>query len=409
MKRIILVLAILFVVFLSTSYEELIVGRTEIENLYPITLAGIDKNNKSDTNNYLMTTVAPTTEEDAVKPDNIMTITGKTAFEANRMLGTYAEKDIYWGHNQYILIGEEAAKEDVFKYLDFFMRDNEPRLTTTPLVIMGGTSQEAINLLYEQNIDVSKTVNNVVANLNLTSYSSSMELVQFINLMSQSQDGYLPCLQLKAEKKDLRIEQGSEEIIKGEYKNENQRTNQDVVLHLPGYAVIKDGKVIDYLLNEQGRGLSWIINKIVSGVIVVEHEGVKYNLEIVQGGSDIKPIIEGDQLRAEIKVNVWTNITEISKQNIAVNDELIQILQEKLSKIVDKEVTEVVEIAQKDKVDIIGIGDKFHHRYPVKWENKYKNQWEDIFPDLEIKVVVEPRSIKRSARFYESIINEEGK
>lgn len=372
MRKIIVVIIILLVTFLATSYKELVVGRTEIENLYPITLAGIDKNNKNESEKYLITSVSPTTEEDAVKPNNVMTITGETAFEANRILGTYAENDIYWGHSQYIILGEEAAKENVFKYLDFFMRDNEPRMTIMPLVVMGRSSQEVINLMYEQNMDISQTVNNIVANFNLTSYSSGMKFVEFINLMSQSEDGYLPCLLLEAETKELKVEQSKEEVQKGEFENINKSENKDYILHSPGYAIIKDGKVIDYLLNEQGRGLSWIINKIVSGVIVVEHEGVKYNLEITKGSSKIKPQIEGDLLQAEIVVEVATNITEISEQNKTINDELVEVLQTKLGDVVKKEVTEVVEITQKHEIDILGIGDRFHHKYPVKWEKNIK-------------------------------------
>lgn len=40
---------------------------------------------------------------------------------------------------------------------------------------------------------------------------------------------------------------------------------------------------------------------------------------------------------------------------------------------------------------------------------KYKDQWEELYPNLDIKVTVEPRSIERSARFYESILFKEGK
>ncbi|MPW27135.1 Ger(x)C family spore germination protein [Alkalibaculum sp. M08DMB] len=403
MRKMIIVVLILAVIFFATSFEEIIRGRTEIETLYPITLAGIDNNQNGDTE-YLISTVSPTTEEDAVKPNNIMTVAGKTGFDANRNIGMYAENDLYWGYAKYILIGEEASKESVFKYLDFFMRDNEPRMTLTPLIVKGMSSRELIGLLYEQNIDISNTVDNIIDNYAILSYAFEMPFVEFIDLMSDKKNGYLPCFELEDERLDIRIEHGGQEPEEGEtLEGEHAK-----ILRSVGYAIIKDDKVIDYILFEQGRGLNWIIDEIVSGTIVVEHEGVKYNLEIIEGGSKIVPKIKDEKLKAEIKVNVDNILTEISKQDIAIDDELMKTLERKSSEIVKKEVMEVIDLVQKHEIDIIGIGDKFYHRYPVKWEKKYKEKWEDIFPKLDIEVTVDS-TIERSARFYESILSGEVK
>lgn len=406
-SKILLVLLLLTVVTLSTGFDEIIKGRTEIESLYPITLAGIDKNDDPE-KAYQVTTVSPTTEEEAQKPINIMTAAGRTLFEANRVIGMYAENDIFWGHTKYVLLGEDTAKDDINKYLDFFMRDNEPRRTILPIIVKGYSSGEVINRLYEQSVDISASLEKLMENAGLTSYYSPINLLEYYDVSIESGDGYLPCIVLEEENKYLIIEHGSEAVEKGQYEElqKSETSIMDVVMHIPGYALIRDGKVVGYMEHEKARGLNWVINKVVSGVIVLEHEGVQYNLEIVEGSSQISPKIEGDTLKADIAIRAETIITEINKQGVRIENELIQELSSKLKKEVEKEVKDAIEIAQEHKIDILGIGNKFHLKYPVKWEKEYKDQWEELFPNLDINILVSP-NIERSVMINQSIMKEE--
>jgi spore germination protein KC len=49
----------------------------------------------------------------------VLTSEGKTIFDAARNIQTHSDKTIFWGHTDYYLIGEEAAKESINKYIDF--------------------------------------------------------------------------------------------------------------------------------------------------------------------------------------------------------------------------------------------------------------------------------------------------
>ena len=406
-SAILISLIILTFLFLTTEFNESVIGRTEIENLYPIILGGVDKSNNPE-KPYQITTVSPTTEEEAEKPTNIMTALGKTVFEANRMIGMYAENDIYWGHTKYLLIGEEAAREDINKYLDFFIRDNEPRTTIVPIIVKDYSSKEVINRLYEQNIDISESLNNIADNAGLTSYFSSINLLEYFNMSIETGDGYLPYIILEEENLHLEMEKGTEEVERGQYEKFQTEgsSEKDIVMHIPGYALIKDGKVVEHISHEEARGLNWIIDEIGSGVIVLNNQGTNYNLEIIGGSSKIEPKIEGDNLETDITIKVQTSITEIDQQGIKVNDELIDKLNNQLKKVVEKEVKEVVETAQKHEIDILGIGNKFNLKHPIKWQKEYKDQWEELFPNTEINIIVEP-NINRGAILNDSIMEEE--
>ena len=414
MKKIMIAVFLIFILFLATGFEDVIRGRTEIENLYSVTAAGIDKNDNINSGEFLITTVSPTTEEEAVKPTNIMTASGKTVFEANRLLGLYSEKDIFWGHNKYILLGEEAAEDNIFKYLDFFMRDQEVRLSATPLIIRGTSAQKFISSQYEQNINIPSNLENIIENQNLESYSSQLDLIEFINLTYESQNGYLPYIQLEEESQDLFIEQGSEQVaqdheqLKQKQSNipdENTMFTSDVAAHIPGYALIKKGKVVDYINNETARGLSWMINKVISGTIVVSVDDKKINLEIITSKCNMTPKIENGKLSAEIKVKVSSNISEIDEINVEVENEFLKALEDEQKRHVQKEVEAALKIIQSYQIDIIGLGDKFYHKYSNKWD-QYKSEWDKIFGDLDIKIEIES-NIERSYKFKGSVYYEE--
>src|SRR5690606_31893960 len=62
------------------------------------------------------------------KISEIVRSEGRTGFEAARNFWGYSETRQFFVHFEYILIGEEAAKDGILNYLVFFARDPETRL-----------------------------------------------------------------------------------------------------------------------------------------------------------------------------------------------------------------------------------------------------------------------------------------
>ena len=62
-----------------------------------------------------------------------------------------------------------------------------------------------------------------------------------------------------------------------------------------------------------------------------------------------------------------------------------------------------MELIQAHNIDIIGLGDNFYRKYPVKWEKNYKEKWEEIFPDVPVDIKVNVK-IEKAGKFEDAII-----
>lgn len=59
-----------------------------------------------------------------------------------------------------------------------------------------------------------------------------------------------------------------------------------------------------------------------------------------------------------------------------------------MEKEVEKRIGATLRKVQKEmKADIFGFAESFHQKYPKQWANN-KGHWEDIFPQVEVKVEV---------------------
>ena len=112
--------------------------RREIDDLLLVEVLGLDKSNDG-AGNHIITIASRileqseggqtqqdgSGEEGKVSPGGkalITTTQGKTLFDAVRNIQNNTDKSLFWAHTKYLLIGEEAARDNIAKYIDFASR-----------------------------------------------------------------------------------------------------------------------------------------------------------------------------------------------------------------------------------------------------------------------------------------------
>ncbi len=370
------------------------IGRTEIKRIEFIRAVGVDKSPNND--KQVRLTIATQSMKASggsgqQKESEILFAEGDTVFDAVRSFWGHMDKRPFWGHLEYVIIGEEAAREGLYKYIDFFSRDPEVRLNLKVFIVHGGNAQEIIKQVNVQDKFIFDRLEGVIENQWGQSISVPVKLIEVMYILDNEYLSlYLPCIRL------------------GTYTEyENEKTEKkDLVLG--GFGIFKGDKLADYIDDEMGRGLNWLRNAINSGVIVVKSpKANNISLEIIDSKTKFYPQIVNGKLKVNIKVKASSNIAEISSTENIFTGEVIEYLEKQQAQLIKEEIESVIKYGQKEGLEFFGTLYAVQHKYPIKWEEFYSKSWMEIYPDIKYSVVVESK-INRTYNIREPRFNEAG-
>ena len=120
-------LSLTLIVFTSYTMFGCYAADLDVSSSYFIKTLGCDETKDENIKlTYVSDKINPE-EMDATQLCDVFTGEGSTLSEAHIKMTTYSNKDVRLAHTEFILIGEKAAKKNIFKYLDFLSRDYETR------------------------------------------------------------------------------------------------------------------------------------------------------------------------------------------------------------------------------------------------------------------------------------------
>ncbi|SDH89621.1 Ger(x)C family spore germination protein [Desulfosporosinus hippei] len=297
--------------------------------------------------------------------------TGESMFATVRGFTHKSSRKLYWPHNQVIIFGHSLAEEGVLEYLDFFVRDQETRLEVYMLVADDNASDILDFQLKLEKIP-SVGISELMESQSANSQTCVTQLNEFVTrLMSPTTAPVAP-------------------IIKIEGKGANSE------LSVEGTAVFKKDKLIGQLTKEETRGLLWTIDKVKSGIIDVKCPDCSgtVSLEITRSKGKITSQIEDGKPSITIEIEEEGNIGDQSCDANLVAPDAIEKLKKQVEKAILEEVESALKKSQKLKADIFGFGEVFHQRHLKEW-TKMKDDWDEIFSNLEVEIIVEAK-IRRS-------------
>lgn len=293
--------------------------------------------------------------------------TGRTVFAAVRGVTNKSSRKLFFPHNQVLIIGKSAAEDGITKYLDFFMRDPETRLNVYILV----AQDTAAGVL-----DTKSKLENVPANsISLMLDTEAKAASQAINIRLKD---FKESLQLKTVASVAPIIEVSEE-------------NDKKTTILNGMAVFKDEKMVGTLDKSEGRGLMWVLDKVKSGIIEVKSsEGDLVALETVRAEGEFSSELVDGKVKIKVKIFEEGNIGEDdgTKDLSAVSE--VAFLEQQKIEVIKSEVMAAVKKAKELDSDIFGFGESVHRKYPKEWASM-EDEWDEIFPTVEVEVEVEAK------------------
>ncbi len=384
-NKLMIITLMLAVLFLSGCKTDFLPLRHEIDDLQLVQLVGVDISEDGNP----MITIASKRMDDRDDSDQqgnnggssgsserakgkaqIQTSEGKTVFDAVRNTRTHGDKVVFWGHTKYYLIGEEAAKESIIKYFDFFTRDHELRIESMIYIVKGSTAKELIEEINKTEYFIVDKLDSLGKNIKLLSTSEEMkvsDLMRFIDIHHGS--ARLPCIELVC--------------------RDNEEGKTPIGIDICGYAVIADLKLVGYIGLDISRGLNLITNNVKSSIVAVKDLlGRDASLEIIESNTEVIPKFVGDELTdVTVKTVVQSNLGEIQSLADISEEASIHYMESQQSEILENEIKQVIDQILKSKSDCLNICDKIRMRRPLKWR-RIEDQWMQIFPKIHYAIQV---------------------
>lgn len=378
MKKRILILACLCCILTLTGCgSNLTLGAysQDIEKMELVQTIGVDRDGGS----VQITAAVKQAEEQGIEDAGneggsplVLSAESASVVGALERLSNYSAKGyLFLAHTRHYVLGEVTAQNGIAEYLDFIERDMNMRLNTTMFIVKGAAATEVMEATGEDGGDISQMLENIQ---------------QSVSLLS---DGYVfSCGEVAT---DL-VETGSALVAAIQMIDaEDSVAGEGAVMVVPaGYAVVKDGKLVDYIDTDDAAGANIFLGNTDPDIIQLEDEnGDIVALRVAVADSSFTPVFEdGEIVRIQAKVSLRASIDEVGGNTDIYDDYVLDAMAEKVSAYIKEKGAGIITLSQELQADFLNIGKKVNIQAPVKFANM-QSSWSNVFSELDIDLSVE--------------------
>ncbi|MGI6037113.1 MAG: Ger(x)C family spore germination protein [Limnochordia bacterium] len=381
-------------------------NRREIETLGFVSVVGLDRAPEDD---KIMVTVhvdkpfsVASSEGGGVQLEKgfwVVSSTGHTVFEAIRNFTSQTPRRLSFFHNQFIIFGEELAREGVKDVLDFFDRDGEPRRLAQLMIGKDARATEILQLESEMEILPTAAFSGILRNT--TRGQSSVVTTKLHDfLIRLHTEGIEPVA--------TRIEMIPKKAVPLDLTGEVLRLEVTHSPRITGAAVFKGDRLVGWLDQKETRGLNWVTGDVEGGIIVVEHPSLpndKISLEVLRVSGSFEPQVQGDRVTVLVELKVEGNLGDsqgLLQDSLKQDQDLWGQLEKAMASAIHNEIMESVTTLQNLNSDAFGFGAALFRNNPEEWKRLGK-RWDEIFPliDVQTDIVTKlrrPGIITRTSR-----------
>lgn len=377
----------------------------ETNNLAIINALGIDRGKDG---NYIVTmiTIRPealfsinksgsnTVGTNTETPQLMTTASGVTLYDAIQKIANSVPKRLIWTTMDFVVFGEDIAREGLEPVLDMMIRGAEFRPNNKFLVTKGSAHEIMKQKPQLENTFGAELFNlKEYARLNTTPYVA--DLVEFSDaIVNDTNDPLTAQLSVApaygTENKEIGLE---------------KQGRDSLGLNLSGLAVFKKDQLVGWLNNKEARGISLLRGDEHTGISIIpcpENVG-KISIEITDSNSQLKPKIVNGKQQMDVNLNIDATLREITCPNIDLDVEQFDKLNQLLEQEITQQITSALNKAQKEwQADIVGFGEAFYKKYPQAWKQLAPTWSDGGLKDLEVNLNIRA-NIYRFGLFYDPI------
>lgn len=375
--KLILIIIPLMILFLTGCWD-----RHELNEMAIISAAGVDPHSEKELT-FIYQIVNPSAFTDkgasSIKtPFFTLKTNSQTLFSAISMASRELLRTLYLGHLQAFIINSEFATEFGLRHLfDFLYRNNEIRENIHLFVTDDQSVEDILSTQFVlENINglaIEKYLLNAYENEGVVRPVELREAVSI--LVSGSTCLVLPLIKISPPNPESNL-------------TDTQTADDRTVITVEGFAVFKKDRQIGTLNPKEGRALNFVTDDINKTDLVFPYKGHNHTLEILNSDTKISTEIKNGKPEILIEIENRASLNDFTIPMELDNQTIINELEKISNKIIKEEVEAVISKTQQEfRVDIFQFGEKISKQHPKDWE-KIKDDWEEYFVDLEVKIKV---------------------
>ncbi|RPK14781.1 Ger(x)C family spore germination protein [Priestia endophytica] len=330
-------------------------------------------------------------------PITIYSAWGDNIVEASRRASSRISRRLYYAHTNLVVVGESLAREEGVEILmDAFDRDPQFRTTSSLVIANDSTASDLVKTLTPvDKIPANKVLKTLEFTERKWGENVKVSLQDVMKgLQSSGEETVVSGFRIVGNHKQARMLENLQESA------------PEATLRASGIAVLKQGKLVDWLYGKTARGTVWILDKIQGTNINIDWEEEKEAIayQTVRQKTQVSAQVKNGHPHISVHVRVEGDIGEIKVPVDITNPKVITKIEQSLNKEIKKELKKAIEHAQKNKADIFGFGEVVHRSRPNEWK-KMKSKWSDVyFPKLNVDITVDAY-IRRSGLRNKSFLS----
>lgn len=370
-------------------------SKKELDNLAIVTGIGLDKAEEG----YQVTVQIINPAEVAAKQLTTRTAvssysaSGKSLFDAIRNLIEVTPRKVYLSHTRIVIFSEELAKEGISDTIDFLVRDHELRTDFYLAIAKGYSAKQMLNILTPlEKIPASKMYATIESSERYLAQTRTVKIQKFTSdLLLEGQQPFLTGIYI----------QGNTDI--GNSIGNVEKIDSPAKILVDHIGAMKGDQLIGWLEHKESKGFNYLTGKVKNSteMIPCNEDGKYTSFEIISTDKKIKGKVKDGKPIFTVDIKARANVAQSDCDMKLSNPKTIKKLEKDLNKEISDTASLTIEVLQKDlQTDIVGFGELLHRTKNKDWV-KIKEQWDDLFPETDIKVNVQTK-IKRTGTITDS-------
>jgi spore germination protein KC len=267
-------------------------------------------------------------------------------------------RDITWGHIRVLILGEEMAKRGIHSVMEYATRLPNFQTKTYIVVVKGTAKDLALNLV---NPVMERFPSEILRELLARTTVIDTTVKDMVMADAFGGDGMTALFRME--------------------KEQSSAEDEPIYwLRNAGAAIFKEGKMVGDFNVQEMRAALWIKGKMEDAVISIDSptDGKTLSFQIMRSDAQVKTKVNGDRITFRIQVEANDDILASDSTINLQNVEVIEQLQQLLSRDLKERLEHALEKSQQMGVDAFGLGHFLAWNHPEKWK-KWKPNWHDIY------------------------------